>query len=469
MARNTIPASKVKAIGRVVERVLADSKPSAAESAELVANANEVMSRLKKVVPRSVEVIFVGSGARGTQVRGRSEIDLFLLFPRKTKREELEKKGLEYGRKIVNKKANESFVIKYAEHPYVQVYLKDRALKADIVPAYKIEDSSQMGSSVDRTQLHNRFVVSHLSKKQRDEVIVLKAFFDAHRIYGANVRVEGFSGYLSELLVCRYGSFIGVIEAFSRIKLPAVIDVLGRDDKEKNAGELVKRFNSSFIVMDPTDRNRNVAANVSDESLAKMVLASRAFMKNPGMPAFYPKGYSTIRSARLLESIRKQLGIDIYTIAFTLPDITDEILWQQLTKLRGRIELEFVKNQLGLVSSFQNMENRKGIISFMVDANERKYTAIRGPEPKMVDAAEAFIGSHRNAPILVFGERRLVAIERAKFRNPGALLQGILSQKDISFPSYIAKRGAKLYVNQMPEQYAKMLHGAIEEKMAIYQ
>ncbi len=459
-----ISASKRAAIDRVVRQVLVDSKPSASETADLVANANEVMSRLKAIVPRSIEIIFVGSGARGTQMRGRDEIDIFLLFPRKTSREELERKGLEYGKKIVDKKKKESFVIKYAEHPYVQVYLKERALKADIVPAYKIEDSSQMGSSVDRTQLHNSFVISHLNRRQRDDVIVLKAFLGAYGIYGANVRVEGFSGYLCELLICQYGSLIDAIAAFSAIHLPAVIDIINKGKEAPDAAEMKKRFGSEFIVIDPTDRNRNVAANVSNESLAKLVLASRALIRNPSKSTFYPRGYPTNASARQLSSIRKRFGVDIYTISFKLPDITEEILWQQLERLRGRIELELVKNQFGLLGSFQNISERDGIISFLVESGDNRHIMVRGPNPIMADAAEAFIKAHSGAAFLLFSGDRIISIEKPKFAAPGALLKKILLQKDINFPSYINRKAAKLYANELPERYAKMLHEAMEEK-----
>ena len=255
-------------LNSVLKKVLKDVKPSESEIANARFAINEVMGRLKRLAPKNVEIILAGSVARGTHIRGNSDIDIFLLFPRSASENFVEKKGLEIGKGIVDKKRNESYIVKYAEHPYTKVVLGDRGINVDIVPAYKIKNAAERGTAVDRTQLHNEFVNSNLNTRQRDEVRVLKAFLKAHRIYGAEAKIEGFSGYLCELLIYHYGTFANLVTAMANIRLPLIINTSkSRDMNNENTKLMLKLFGKRFIVVDPTDSNRNVAANVSDESL----------------------------------------------------------------------------------------------------------------------------------------------------------------------------------------------------------
>ena len=112
-------------LNSVLKKVLKDIKPSEGEVASARLAINEVMGRLKRLAPRNVEIILAGSVARGTHIRGNSDIDIFLLFPRSVKESVVERKGLEIGKGLVDKKRNESYIVKYAEHPYTKVVLGD--------------------------------------------------------------------------------------------------------------------------------------------------------------------------------------------------------------------------------------------------------------------------------------------------------------------------------------------------------
>ena len=272
-------------IEAITERVLKDVKPSPEEIRITTDLANGLMARIKQAAPKDVEIILAGSVARGTQVRGNSDIDIFLLFPKGMEERKMERLGIEIAKKIVNKKKNERFEIKYAEHPYLKLIMGDEGIKADIVPAFKIDDSKDMGSAVDRTQLHNNFVNSNLSMHQRDQVRVLKSFLRFHNVYGAEAKTEGFSGYLCELLIHQYGSFQKLATAFSDLKLPLCLNPIDRNEIPNP--DIFKKFNSNFIVLDPTDSGRNVAAGLSKTSLMRFVLACRILLSNPTLKYFH--------------------------------------------------------------------------------------------------------------------------------------------------------------------------------------
>src|SRR5271157_5080548 len=215
-------AEKEKTARAVFERVLRNIKPSRKELKESVHSVNMLMERLKKVMPREIEARVVGSVVRGTQLRGDSDVDIFLLFSKTHTREKITRDGMEYAKRIVKKKG-ERYEIKYAEHPYVRVYLDDIGVKADIVPAFKIDNIEDMGTAVDRSPMHADFMSKHLSEKQRDEVRLLKHLLDVHDIYGAEIAIGGFSGYLCELLVLHYGSLPKLLESAAAFRLPVVL------------------------------------------------------------------------------------------------------------------------------------------------------------------------------------------------------------------------------------------------------
>lgn len=324
-------------LNSLLKRVLEEVKPSDSEIANAKVAINEVMGRLKKLAPKNVEIILAGSVARGTHIRGNSDIDIFLLFPRSVSESVVEKKGLEIGKGIVDKRRNESFIVKYAEHPYTKVVLGNRGINVDIVPAYKIKDASERGTAVDRTQLHNEFVNANLNTRQRDEVRVLKAFLKSHGIYGAEAKIEGFSGYLCEILTYHYGTFASLITAMSNLSLPLIVNTSkSREMNNENTKSMLKLFGKRFIVVDPTDSNRNVAANVSDESLSRFMVISRNLIKNPSMDTFYRKSGSYVYPERKLAALGKMLGADLYVLHFSVPDIANEIIWQQLRKAQSK-------------------------------------------------------------------------------------------------------------------------------------
>jgi tRNA nucleotidyltransferase (CCA-adding enzyme) len=413
-------------------------------------------------VPKDVKIVAVGSSARGTQLRGSSDLDIFLLFPRSTSRETLEKKGLEYGRKIVRRNRNETFEVKYAEHPYTKLFLKEMGIAADIVPAYKINGADEMGTAVDRTQLHNKFIKSHLSEEQKGDVRVLKAFLKAHGIYGANARVEGFSGYLCELLIHHYGSFPKLLSKVIYLKLPLVIDIISGKEyhsKDQQAAAYAKRFKSEFIVIDPTDKNRNVAAVVSGETLARFIMASRILLTKPSIDFFYGIKYSDVYSERRVKKISKELGLDIYLIKLRSSDVSEEIVIQQIRKLSKRIANTLEENGFAPIMALEELSGRDAIIAFIINGHAVKSRIIKGPNLHMGHPVGAFFDSHPTALARYFESGRIVIIEKSVHENPKELLSGMLKDKTL-YPSCISSKGAKLYVNYIPEKYAKLLYSA---------
>lgn len=464
-----VPRILRKKLEFVLKTVLKDVKPTEKEMEITTAYANDIVKRLKKAVPKSVEIVSVGSVARGTQIRGTSDIDIFLLFPKNFTKEQAAEKGMEVAKSIVSKHKNERFEIKYAQHPYVRLILGDMGITADIVPAFKINNALERITAVDRTPLHNKFVNEHLDSEQKDNVRLLKAFLNAHRIHGADVETEGFSGYLCELLIYQYESFIDLISKMADLQLPLVVLPSRKvilDPKGAEAKALVKRFNSDFVVVDPTDDNRNVAAAVSKESLARFVVASRLLFHSPTLDFFYGPKYSDVYTERKLMRLRKELGLDIYLIHFKVKDVAEDIIWQQLRRFEARLNNELRENGFDPAVSLENVSKEEGIIAFFMKTYTISHSVARGPSIYMHEASSRFTRAHTKSLGIMFDGDRLISLEESTHKTPKDVILHTMGSKD-GFPSSLKIEGTRLFVNNMPERIAKLLYAAFMKKTSI--
>jgi len=287
----------------------------------------------KKAKKYEAKAMIVGSITRDTWLPDKKEFDVFILFPKDLKPSELEKYGLQVAKEIV-KEMKGTFTLKYAQHPYLSAKIND--VEIDIVPCYKIKDTSEIKSAVDRTPFHVAYLQKKLKKKQANEVRLLKKFLKNHNLYGADAKTQGFSGYLCELLIINYKTFVNLLKAAAKWKIQEIID-LEKFYKKEEYNLLRKIFkNQALIVIDPTDKTRNVAAALSSENFFKFKKACEEFLKNPCEETFFEKvNYMTDFE---FSRMKLKRGTEVLLIKFRPPKVSSDILWPQLRKFAERIE-----------------------------------------------------------------------------------------------------------------------------------
>ncbi len=296
--------------------VLKRIKPTQAEDRKVLSAAEELS---KKVIAAGrdlkvhVEPMLVGSVAKGTHLKD-PDIDLFLLFPESTTVDELRSSGLAIGRKVVGGREH------FAQHPYVRGDFK--GFQVDLVPAFRIRDTRRKMSAVDRTPFHTEFVKKHLEKGLEDEVRLLKRFMKGIECYGAEAKVQGFSGYLCELLVMRFGSFKKVLEAAKDWKVGEALELPGHPGKE---------FPEPLTFVDPVDPTRNVASAVVPDTLVRFVQASREYLRSPSIRFFFPAERRAM-SADEIERVADGRVANIVAITFPKLDLIDDVVYPQLRK-----------------------------------------------------------------------------------------------------------------------------------------
>jgi tRNA nucleotidyltransferase (CCA-adding enzyme) len=334
-----------------------------------------------------------GSVAKGTWLAGEREIDVFLILD-----DSYDRGVLPRVLDVVKGYVGEGWVEAYAEHPYLKALVD--GFHADFVPCFRVDPRKGLISATDRTPLHTRYVVERLPPEGRDEVRLLKRFMKGVGVYGAEVRVGGFSGYLCELLVVCLSSFEGVLERASSWGRGEVLDLLGDADVDA----LRKRFGGPLIVQDPVDRNRNVASAVSETAFWTLTAASREFLESPGDRFFYPKEVA-VDAPTLLEGIERHgLGLLFVVVDDGGADVPD-VLWGQLYKTEKAVARLLAESGFGVFrSSVWSDETSMHVLVFELAALAIPGTERRaGPPVRLEGDGRRFLEAHLGAEDTVSG------------------------------------------------------------------
>jgi len=334
----------------------------------------------KKHLPTKIEL--VGSTAKDTYLKNNLDIDMFLLFPTSYQKNEIGNHAINIGRKIL-KKTEEC----YAEHPYIRGYYKN--IKAEIVPSYQIEKPSQKLSAVDRTPLHTKYVIKNLKKTQKQEVRLLKQFLRGIGCYGAEAEIEGFSGYLCEILIIKYKTFNDLIRNAKNWKTKHTIILT----KAKHP-----TFDTPLIFIDPVDNNRNVASAVSKEKYELFIKACKEYTKKPRITFFFPNRIIRWPLKKIKKEIKKQNKLYI-GIKLVKPDIIVENLYPQIRKAVRSIWDICERNDFTIHDIVFYVDKKKIFIIVKTEKKSLSKTMIHeGPPIKLRDNVEEFISRWKNNP-----------------------------------------------------------------------
>lgn len=367
--------------------ILNEIKPTSNEIKEIEDMSNEILDYLNFLIKNEnieAEAIVVGSVSKGTYLKGKSDIDIFISFPLSRPIEELKETGLFLGYKCsehFNGKASEH----YASHPYVTSEIN--GFEVDFVPCYKIDDGSQLKSAVDRTILHTNYVKKHLKEDQKNDVLLLKRFMDCTGTYGSEFKVGGFAGYLCELLVIKYGSFEQTLENASNWSYGETIDL-----EEYHTAEL---FTDPLIAIDPTDKNRNVAASLRLDKMAEFIQSARNYLNSDNRKEYFHKPKSENSKEDIIKEF-KQRESEIIAVRFEIPEIPLDTLHPQLRKTANSIAEELNRNDFKVFNhSYWSDEKDIGIFIFeMANTKINKIEINYGPKIFYKKACKQFIEAH---------------------------------------------------------------------------
>ncbi len=400
----------------MIEEVIEDIEPSDEERNKLRQTTLKLEDLIKQKADElgiDAEPRLVGSSARGTWLSGDRDIDFFILLPMNLDTEEFRRKGLRLAKEVG--KESERYWEDYAEHPYVKALFNE--FEVDLVPAYNIDEASEVRSAVDRTPLHDDYVSSRLDTGLKRNIRVLKKFMKSNNVYGAELKIRGFSGYLTELITLYYGekndddlnSFNNVLKAASEWKGDEVIDL-------ENHG-CSSEFSGPLIVVDPVDPDRDVAAALITEKWSYFVAASQSYLNQKRIEFFGEKS----NKHNLNEVINgfKERKTEIVALEFDKPDLVDDTLFPQLYKTENWIKNILEQEGFNVIRSGVFRDNEKALVFFEVASKLPRVEKHVGPPVTAKEHSEDFIEKYLHEDVFSgpFIEKDRWVVERIKKKN----------------------------------------------------
>ncbi len=256
------------------------------ESAEKILKKfiDQFNSQAKKL-KINAESFVGGSFAKKTVIKkDYYDIDIFVKFEKYYNEEKIS----EFTKKIL-KKFVKDFKTVHGSRDYFQIQTGPKFF-IEVIPVIKINKPKEAQNITDLSYSHVKYINKKAKGKIIDEILLAKAFCYANRCYGAESYINGFSGYSLELLICYYKSFLKFIKAIARSKKGEKI-IIDIEKHYKNKNEILMDVNSSklqspIILIDPTYKQRNAAAALSEETFERFKNACKKFLKNPNKKAF---------------------------------------------------------------------------------------------------------------------------------------------------------------------------------------
>ncbi len=414
---------KCNELDSIIDRVSELLTPSPEEKRNALEILNEAVDLLDDAAGElgyEVSIVPVGSITRDTWLPGKTDLDIFILFKKPFPEDKL-------GEAIISivKKAFGKYTLRYSAHPYARVKL--RGFEIDIVPAYDVKNALELKTPVDRSPLHAKFLEERLTPNLAKEVRLLKAFVKGIGAYGAEVKVEGFSGYLCELLVLHYGSFLNVLRAAKDWKEPVVIDMARTVSSSEEATRL---FPNPLIVIDPVDPRRNVASALSRTQFYRFKAAAKAFLKRPSEKFFLEREIKLPGGEAIL-SLMEVRGTYLAVVLFDGLREAPDTLWTQ-AKSGARKLRNLLKNHGFPVIHVDGFTNESSSVLILVETPSRLISPIEvreGPEVGRLGESN-FIKKHLGAQDTISGpficENRWIVIKRRKENDVKAFIDSIL-------------------------------------------
>ena len=362
-----------------------------------------------------VDVIFGGSYAKQTWLKDDVDVDIFMKV-----RPDINEQGFERIGKELGFHALRSYkpYLRYSQHPYVEAIVD--GIRVNVVPCYNVEKGKWI-SAADRSPYHTEFIATSFDEAKRREARLLKKFMKTVGVYGAEIAKNGFSGYVCEVLILKYGSFMNVLKAATEFHEKQVISI------EKGNDDIVSTFNSALIILDPVDPKRNLGTAISHESVGRMILASRRFISKPELTYF--------AGNTMARKVLPELVDNIVVIKFKHKKRSQDIIWGQLKSSMNAVAKQLHINGFIVIrSACATDQNENSVFTFMLESiHLPKRIVKQGPKVFSNSDSTKFLEKNLQKGNLLWvnSDARILALVSNKFTDASLFLKSLLT-KNIS-------------------------------------
>lgn len=379
-----------KKIQSILSEILSRVNPPKEDLEIMEKSLKEFEENIEKEIKKlklDVEIFEGGSFAKKTIIKKDIyDADIFIRFDEKYKRQDISK----LTKKLLKKFKGVSII--HGSRDYFKIK-KSSNFFIELIPVIKVKNPKKAENITDLSYSHVKYINKRIkNEKILDEIKIAKAFCYATNTYGAESYIRGFSGYALELLVHYYGSFLKFIKEMIKHKTEKIIIDIEKDYKKKS--DILLDINSSkldspVVLIDPTFKQRNVLAALSDETFERFKQASKKFLKNPSIKSFEIKKVD-------LEKIKKDALKKKYEfILLEVKTVKQEgdIAGSKLLKFYKHLENEILRFFEVKNKGF-NYNNKKSARYFFV-VKRKKEIILDGPFAKDKENVKAFKKRHK--------------------------------------------------------------------------
>jgi len=398
----------------IVEEVKARLRPSPEERRRAGRAAGRALDAAERALAElglGGEARLGGSYAHDTWLAGHADVDVFLLLQPGIA---LEEDGLRAAERALELAGAEGVERRYAEHPYLSGSLE--GITVEIVPCYRVA-RGEWRSAADRSPYHTEYLLSRLSDGVRDEIRAAKGFMIAQGIYGAEIKIRGFSGYLVEVLVLAHGDLLKLMRAATSWRDGEVIspEPLQLDVRALHRG-------APIVIPDPVDQRRNLGAAVSMWSLGRFILTSEAFLEDPSI-AFFEEPEELGRPLGPEELARNSISV-----VFERPPGPEDTIWGEIWRTAKGLAEYLRSRGFEVLARSVGEDPATVAMTFLLDRLECCNVELRrGPHVFMANARREFAESSRErGPLWVGDDGYLYSMRTSAARRAaGELLRAL--------------------------------------------
>lgn len=358
-----------------------DSKDS-----DVIKNVLNNLNKSIKTLKIDAKPVIGGSLAKGTNIAGKYDVDIFVRFDLKYANKNI---SLLLGKIIKNAKLKAKKV--HGSRDYFQV---KNSVTFEIVPVLKVKNFDDAKNVADMSPLHVEYFVKKAksSQKIRDEIRLTKAFMQSARIYGAESYIKGFSGHVVDILILKYGSFHKLLQAATKWKGKIIIDI---ENQQKNILMSMNssKISNSLIIVDPVQKGRNASAAVSDESLKKFIKTAKLYLKKPSSDFFYIKNFEEI-SLNVFKKRKK--NDDCFSLKIKPLTGKQDVIGSKIMKLKEYIEQKLLENDFTISWSDWHFDDKESEIALCIKKEKlSKEIIVKGPPLDFKDYVLDFKKKHK--------------------------------------------------------------------------
>ncbi len=383
----------IKSINSLLKEVLVNVEPSEEELRDIKEKLAQYIEKIKENLRKrkiNADIFVGGSAAKGTLIKKDPyDVDIFIRFDKKYKNEVLSDLAERAIAGIGNTRIHGS-------RDYFRLGISQN-LFLEIVPVKRIKNSREAENVTDLSYSHVNYIKRKIkSEKLLNEIRLAKAFCYANNAYGAESYVSGFSGYAIELLVYHYGSFLKFIGEIAKMKYDrnnkAVIDI---EKHHKNKNRILMDLNeaklkSPIVLVDPTYKQRNVLAALSEETFGNFQNVCRNFLKRPAKEFFIRKTMDIPK----IKSYAYKKGLEFILLEITTNKQEGDVAGSKLLKFYRHLAEETGKFFEIKAKGFEYL-GKKSARAFFV-CKKKSWIQVTGPGLNQKEHVEKFKKKHRN-------------------------------------------------------------------------